>query len=103
MKKILAAVLALVALQASAATVWQVAPVNKTTVRRTTQPDAGTANVGDPCEAQAMSILTTAAGKRTEWHALKGSAPPSLRLAPCVAVTVVDPVPPVVLPPPVVI
>jgi len=87
----LSAALALfLAAAAHGATVWQVAPnpSNKAATQRTTQPDGGRANVGDPCEALTQSVVGKA-----EWHALKGSAPPSLRLAPCVAVTVPDPVP----------
>lgn len=93
---IVGSLLSLVAMAANSATVYQVAPnpTNKLALTRTTQPDAGKANVGAPCEAEVVSIV----GKN-EWHALKGTSPPHTRLAPCMAVTVPDPAPPVVIPP----
>ncbi|HZF19495.1 MAG TPA: IPT/TIG domain-containing protein [Burkholderiales bacterium] len=99
MKKILAAVFALALVGAAdAGIVWQVAsnPTNKAALTRTTQPDAGKANVGDPCEDPVIAIV----GKN-QWHALKGTAAPNMRLAPCVAITVADPPPPVPVPVPV--
>lgn len=88
MKKSLALIVLLAMVGAAlASTEWRVAPYQKLT-QRTTQPDGGKANVGDPCEPPALSLV----GKN-QWHALKGTAAPNLRLAPCVAVTIPDPVP----------
>lgn len=100
MKKLLVvALLALVWSASYSATIFKVSPnpTNKAALTRVTQPDDGKANVGDPCEPEIISIV----GKN-EWHALKGTSPPHVRLAPCVPVFVPDPpvvIPPVVIPP----
>lgn len=57
---------------------WKVAPYPNA-VNRTTQPDGKKAPVGTPCEPEVWFKK----GK-VEWHALKGTKPPTLRLAPCV-------------------